>query len=100
MTPAEYAQAVVAVLREHTTFITSEAVAEVMWDAVVRQAGNPQDWFEVIVDSPARAIWKLRPVRGNPARVRLACFRVNPNLEDDQLEHAVNEALAALEAGR
>lgn len=100
MTPEEYAQAVVQVLREHTSFITRESVAQVISDAVWWQARKPESWFEVTVDSTAVAHWRLVPSAADERHVRLACYRPIQRTEDTQFEDLVNEALAALEAGQ
>lgn len=92
-----YGEAVVKVLHEHTPFLAAPEVAAIVAGLVDRQVKNRHDSFEVIVDDPASASWRLKSRSEDRKRVRLACYRLNRRESDDELERTVNEALEALE---
>jgi hypothetical protein len=94
---ASYAVSVVSVLREHLPDFDPEA-ADIIAQAVERNARAPQARFECIVDPPRRANWRLRSRSVDRSRVRLACYRIARRPADSELERTVNEALRALEA--
>lgn len=96
LTPGTYAASVVQVLRDHLPDFDPEA-ADITERAVERNARQPQDRFECIVDDPRRANWRLRSRSVDRSRVRLACYRINRRDVDDGVERTVNEALRALE---
>ena len=50
---ASYAEQVVKVLREHFPDMADPAVARITTEAIRRQALNPLNSFEFIVDNPA-----------------------------------------------
>lgn len=93
---AVYAEKVTGVLVTCFPDLLDPIILEIIRPAVRRQAENPARWFEVIVDDPRQANWRLRPHRTEPGRVRLACFRMTMRDEDVTLERTVNEALAVL----
>lgn len=95
-----YAASVVGVLREHFRDLADPMTAIVVTDLVERQARDPQPGFEVIVDDPISAKWRLKPDPRDRRRVRLACYRVRPGSIAEELERTVNDALRALEADR
>jgi hypothetical protein len=97
-TEADYAAAVVRVLRAHFPALDAET-SHLAVDAITRQAASPQPGFEFIVDDPISARWRLKSKPGrDQGRVRLRFYRTNRRPADDDLEDAVNAALEALEA--
>lgn len=92
-----YAKSVIEVLRRHFPDLADPDAAGIITDAVRRQACTPRDGFEVIVDDPWTANWRLTPLRKDRRRVHLACYRITRRDSDTQLAHTVNEALSALE---
>ena len=97
-----YAEAVMGVLRDHFPAATwsDPATAAIITTAVRNQASTPRDAFEVIVDDPRRADWRLKSRNGNKRQIRLACYRMVMRDADAELERAVNSALSALETGQ
>jgi hypothetical protein len=95
-TAASYAESVVGVLREHFPDLADPTAAEIIARAVRRQANDPHDAFEVIVDNPRSANWRLRAWREDRRRVHLACYRMTERDQDVQFTRTVNDALAAL----
>ena len=60
-TKASYAAQVVEVLREHFPDLAGDPeAAGIIAAAVSRQMADPRDSFEVIVDSPWTANWRLK----------------------------------------
>jgi hypothetical protein len=93
-----YAASVVRVLREHFPDLADPDVAEVTYHAINQQMRDPRDSFEFIVDDPFSAKWRLKAKPGRDRRhIRLRCYRYNRRQSDNDLEDAVNDALAALE---
>src|ERR1035441_10653371 len=99
MTPETYAASVVKVLSQHFRDLADPVVAAVATVAIGRQARQPVDSFEFIVDDPGSARWRLRARRDDRTRVRLAYDPVSPpgSTAGDVLEQIVNDALRALE---
>ena len=95
-----YAESVVGVLREHFPDLTSPITAEIVRRAVDRNASDPHASFEVIVDNPSSANWRLKGLSKDPRRVHLACYRMTERDSDVQLMHTVNDALSALEVSQ
>ena len=59
-TAASYAEAVVRTLAEHFPGLADPMTAGIIKAAVTDQATSPRDTFEVIVDDPRRADWRLK----------------------------------------
>jgi hypothetical protein len=97
---ADYAAAVVELLRPHFPDLADPVVAGLAEDAIRRHREAPQDPFEFIVDNPVSAKWRLKAYGRDRRRVLLACYRVHPSEADAALSWAVNEALQALEDSR
>ena len=95
-----YAERVVGVLREYFPADLSDLAAQIITEATEHQVRDPQSSFEVIVDSPYAANWRLKARSEDRRQVRLACFRVTRRDSDAQFERTVNDALAAVEGGR
>ena len=98
--PETYAASVVQVLREHFPDLADPVVATFVTDLIERHARNPQDPFEVIVDDPISAKWRLHADNRDRCRVLLYIHRASPSDADAGLSRAVNDALRALETGR
>ncbi len=92
-----YAAAVVRVLREHFPDFADPAVASVITEAIERQARDPQPGFEVIVDDPISAKWRLHADNRDRRRVLLYIHRARHSDADAGLSRTVNDALRALE---
>ena len=99
LTPAGYASSVIEVLRGRFTDLTDPAVEEIIASAVERQTRDPQPTFEVIVDDPRSARWRLKADPRDRRRVRLAYYPVSPpgSPAGNALQQIVNDALRELE---
>jgi hypothetical protein len=104
MTPGEdYAASVVRVLLDYfPDDLTDPGVTALIEAAVNRQVRDPRDSFEFTVDDPWSSRWRLQARSDDRTRVRLAYYPVIPPGSDagNALEHTVNDALRALEAGQ
>ena len=100
--PGDYAASVVKVLREHFPDLADPTTAEVITEAIERQSRDPHPGFEVIVDDPAAARFRLKTRSDDHRRVRLAYYPVFPpgSNAGNALEAIVNDALQALETGQ
>ena len=96
-TAASYAKAVTGVLSEYFEGLADPVTAGIIEGSIERQACNPRDSFELVVDSPASANWRLKARSEDRRRVYLTCYRRVEREPDAQLVHTVNEALSALE---
>jgi hypothetical protein len=96
--PETYAASVVRVLREHgVSWLPTAMDAEIVTKLIEEQQRDPKDSFEVIVDSPHAARWRLKARSDDRTRVRLACFALGRNSTVVEFERTVNDALRALE---
>jgi hypothetical protein len=84
------------VLREHFPALSAET-SHLAFDAIEHHARNPQDPFEVIVDDPRAAKWRLCADNRDRRRVLLFIHRASPSDADAELSRTVNDALRALE---
>ena len=101
MTPAEdYAASVVRILRDRFPDLAHPVTAKVVTDLIEKHARNPQDPFEIIVDDPIPAKWRLRADNRDRSRVLLYIHRSGHSEADAELCGTVNDALRALEAGQ
>jgi hypothetical protein len=93
-----YAEAAVEVLAPHFPDLTDPVTKVVVTELIEHHARNPQVPFEVIVDDPVAAKWRLRPDSQDRARVLLFIHRTGLRGNDDALRAVtVNDALRALE---
>lgn len=92
-----YAARVVQVLAEHFPGLADETTAEVVTDLIDRHGRDPETPFEVIVDDPAAAKWRLHADPQDRSRVLLYIHRTRHSEADADLSRAVNDALRALE---
>lgn len=90
-----YSAAVVDVLTPEFPEQATPEIAIIVRDAVARHATDPTSSFEVILDSVS-ANWRLRADHTAPARVRIACFRLQQSAADLVREQRVNNALAQI----
>jgi hypothetical protein len=95
-----YAAAVVKVLREHFPDLNDPVVAAFVTDLIERHVRDPQAPFEVIVDDPISAKWRLHADNRDRRRVLLYIHRAHPSDADADLSRTVNDALRALENDR
>ncbi len=91
---ARYAASVIRVLNGHFPALLSSVNAQIIAFLVAGRARDPQPHFEVIIDTPASARWRLL---ASPRRVRLACHHETPLEADTDLGGTVNQALHALD---
>lgn len=92
-----YTAAVIRVLAEEFPAELSNPVTkQIISEAVSRQANRGGDHFEVIVDNPALANWRLKADRQDRRRVRLACCRLPVSPADQERERRINTVLAAI----
>ena len=100
--PGDYAASVVKVLREHFPDLNDPVTAAAVSASVEYNERHPAASFEVIVDDPRSARWRLKASSADRTRVRLAYFPGLPPGSDagNALEAVVNDALRALEADR
>lgn len=95
-----YASAVIGVLREHFRGLADPSTAKVVTDLIEHHARYPLAPFEVIVDDPISAKWRLHADNRDRSRVLLFIHHARPSESDAGLCRTVNDALRALEAGR
>jgi hypothetical protein len=95
----DYATDVVRVLAGHFPGLADATTRDILTRAVVAHQRNPQAPFEVIVDDPRSARWRLKASSRDRTRVRLAYYPVSPpgSAAGNVLEQIVNAALEALE---
>ncbi len=91
-----YATSVVEVLCAHFPHFADPVTAEVVTEAIERQARDPHPGFEVIVDDPITAKWRLKPDNQAPRRVLLFIIHTRHSEADAELSRTVNDALRAL----
>jgi hypothetical protein len=92
-----YAEAVVAVLAEEFSHVTTgSSLGRIILQDVAHQAQNQSRSFEVIVTYTRE--WRLttETTGWGRSRVRLACYKDRPTGEDARLERRVNEVLRAI----
>jgi hypothetical protein len=95
-----YAAAVIHVLIEDFgPELRDPVIEKIVRDAIVRQAQSAEPSFEVIIDNPISASWRLKPTSKDRRRVRLACYRMHPTDSDRERERRINTALAAIPEG-
>lgn len=73
---AGYAAAVVVSLTPEFPDLAHEYVGDVVREAVMVHATEPDPAFEVILDAAAVANWRLRDHLSERRRVRVACYRL------------------------
>ncbi|TDC07924.1 hypothetical protein E1267_11930 [Nonomuraea longispora] len=77
---AAYARRVVQALVEHFDELTDAMTSDIVEKSITASLFHPFDGWEVILDSPYVANWKLKPDTGN--RIRVACIRTPPRTPD------------------
>ena len=98
--PETYAASVVQVLREHFPDLAAPVIAAFVTRLIERHARDPLAPFEVIVDDPRAAKWRLHADNRDRCRVLLYIHRASPSDADAELSRTVNDALRALEFDR
>lgn len=88
-----YASAVVSVLVTEFSALAEPDTASLVRKVIAQHVAVPTSSFEVILDSPTLANWRLRAHREHPSRVRLACHRLEQTSTDLDQEQRVNAAL-------
>lgn len=96
VSPSAYADAVVTALTAEFPDLADNTTAQIVRSAVAKHVAAPAATFEVILDSPVTANWRLRADREKPAHVRVACYRVTPTQMDLDREQQLNDRLAEL----
>lgn len=93
-----YATAVVSILSRHVPhWEGTPLTVDVITGMIARQAANPSDAFELIVDDPGAANWRLLANSADRRRVRLHCFALNPRRDYVGIEETVNSLLDGLQ---
>ena len=87
---ARYAEAVVEALRPHFADLSEPITAEVIQEAIQRNAVKPE-LLECLLD--ALGNWRLKQQRDIPERVRVACYRFNETDVDREREGRLNALL-------
>src|ERR1039457_3336489 len=95
--PEAYAASVVKVLREHFPDLADPATTELVTDLIERHVRDPLAPFEVIVDDPRSAKWRLHADNRDRRRVLLYIHRASPSDADAEPSRTVQDALRALE---
>ena len=95
----QYATAVYRVLVAEFPNLRTRTLELLVRDQVGRHAELPSNSFELIVDEPAVANWRLVPEMAGPDRwrVQLACCKVRPSHANAAREQRVNASLRAIE---
>jgi hypothetical protein len=96
--PADYPDAVVAILAESFSRLAEPCTAQAAADAIRRHLRRPDEAFEFVMDDPDEANWRIHIDRRDPGRVRVSCFRYMLTAFDRYQEERLNAALAALPA--
>jgi hypothetical protein len=91
-----YAALVTELLRGHFPGLADPVTAEVVTGLIERHVRDPHAPFEVIVDDPAAANWRLHADSRDRSRVLLYIYRMRPSEADIDLSRTVNDALRAL----
>jgi hypothetical protein len=71
----------------------------IVLENVARQAEMPSRAFELVVDDPSSANWRLVPDHVGPDRwrVQLACCKPRPSHANGERERRINMALRAIQ---
>lgn len=94
----QYASAVYRVLVDDFPNLNTRTLYLLIREQVGRQAEAPSRAFEVIVDDPMVANWKLVPDATGPDRwrVQVACCKPRPSHANARREQRINAALRAI----
>ncbi|MGP4105246.1 hypothetical protein [Nonomuraea sp. KM90] len=93
---ARYARQVVQALAPHFGDLADPTTAATVERSITAYLAAPFDGWEVILDSPALANWRLKPDTGG--RIRVACTRMPPRTPDAVQEQRDLERERALTA--
>jgi hypothetical protein len=95
---ARYAQAVHKALLDDFPRLMERRLTLIVWEMVARQAELASPAFELIVDDPRVANWRLVPdaTGSDRWRVQIACRKVRPSLAQGRREQRLNTALRAI----
>lgn len=88
-----YADAVMDVLRGEFPGLADPIDSHVVRDSITRNYLSPTGPFEVIIDSPSAANWRLKPHPSRPGRVRLADYALTRIHAPHEREARVNTLL-------
>ncbi|MGV9310362.1 hypothetical protein ACWDLG_43960 [Nonomuraea sp. NPDC003727] len=97
---ASYARQVVQILAAYFDDLTDPTTADIVATSIAAYLAEPVPGWEVILDTPAIANWRLKPDTGN--RIRVACTRLPPRTPDaaqQQRDREREQALTALVQG-
>lgn len=94
-----YAAAVHRILAEEFPHVGGKTLARLIVENVARQAEMPLRSFELIVDEPTLANWRLVPEQTGPDRwrVQVICCKPRPSHANAAREQRINTALRAIE---
>jgi hypothetical protein len=96
---AAYAEAVYRVLVADFPNLETPSLALLVREQVARQTEAPSPAFEVILDDPSVANWRLvpDPTGGTRWRVQVACCKPHPSRVDARREQRLNVVLRAIQ---
>ena len=91
----QYASAVYRALIDDFPNLNTRTLYLLIREQVGRQAEAPSPAFEVIIDDPAVANWRLVPDMTGPDRwrVQVACYKPRPSHANVRREQRLNAAL-------
>lgn len=94
----QYASAVYRALVDDFPNLNTRTLYLLVREQVGRQAEAPSPAFEVIIDAPSVANWKLVPDMTGPDRwrVQVACCKPRPSHANARREQRINTALRAI----
>ena len=95
---SRYAAAVHRVVADEFPRLDTETLRRIVVENVARQAEAPMRSFELIVDEPVVANWKLVPdhTGDNRWRVQILCCKQRPSHANAAREQRINAALRAI----
>jgi hypothetical protein len=93
-----YAAAVHQALTDDFPGLKKRTLELIVLENVARQAEAPSQAFQLVVDDPTVANWRLVPdhVGSDRWRVQLACCKANPSHANSERERRINTALRAI----
>jgi hypothetical protein len=93
-----YAADVIDVLAGDFPRLKNRTLELIVLEQVGRNAELPCRGFELVVDEPTVANWRLVPEMAGPDRwrVQIACWKPRPSHADSQRERRINAALRAI----
>lgn len=92
------AAAIIDVIADECGIDYDDTSRDVIRDAIVRQLNAPTDPFELIVDSPRAANWRLKANAAGPG-IRLADYHMSTSAHWTAIEDTANRRISDVLAG-